>query len=245
MNLSEPFIRRPVMTVLLTVSAISVRCLAYTADAGERSAGGGLPGHQVNVRLSRRDARDDGQQRRHAAGTAVHADPRAGSWSPATAGRATPRFTLQFNLNKSIDAAATDVQTAITQANGQLADRSAQPADVQQDQSQRPADHVHRADQQHGHARPVVRLRQHPGRAAHQHRAGREPGADLRHHVGRAHQGRSIAARRPRDDDGRSGRGHSQPAPAIRAPVSSMAPNRTFLLQPAGAAWTTPRHTTT
>jgi hydrophobic/amphiphilic exporter-1 (mainly G- bacteria), HAE1 family len=29
-------------------------------------------------------------------------------------------FTLQFNLNKSIDAAATDVQTAITQANGQL-----------------------------------------------------------------------------------------------------------------------------
>src|SRR3954469_8562933 len=29
-------------------------------------------------------------------------------------------FTLQFNLNKSIDAAATDVQTAITQATGQL-----------------------------------------------------------------------------------------------------------------------------
>lgn len=29
-------------------------------------------------------------------------------------------FTLQFNLNKSIDAAATDVQTAITQASGQL-----------------------------------------------------------------------------------------------------------------------------
>src|SRR5580765_90195 len=29
-------------------------------------------------------------------------------------------FTLQFNLSKSIDAAATDVQTAITQATGQL-----------------------------------------------------------------------------------------------------------------------------
>ena len=29
-------------------------------------------------------------------------------------------FTLQFNLNKSIDAAATDVQTAITQATGSL-----------------------------------------------------------------------------------------------------------------------------
>jgi len=38
----------------------------------------------------------------------------------STSSQGQSSFVLQFNLNKSIDAAATDVQTAITQANGQL-----------------------------------------------------------------------------------------------------------------------------
>jgi len=38
--------------------------------------------------------------------------------SKSTQGHA--QLTLQFNLNKSLDAAATDVQTAITQATGAL-----------------------------------------------------------------------------------------------------------------------------
>src|SRR5438477_8268968 len=38
----------------------------------------------------------------------------------STSGQGNSKFTLQFNLNKSIDAAATDVSTAITQATGQL-----------------------------------------------------------------------------------------------------------------------------
>src|SRR4051812_25265866 len=38
----------------------------------------------------------------------------------STSSQSNTTFTLQFDLNKSIDAAATDVQTAITQATGQL-----------------------------------------------------------------------------------------------------------------------------
>ena len=79
MNLSEPFIRRPVMTVVLTVSAILFGVLAYLHAAGERSAGGGLSGDPGVRWITRGHAGDDGQQRRHAAGTAVHADSGPGA----------------------------------------------------------------------------------------------------------------------------------------------------------------------
>ena len=102
-----------------------VRRAGVPPAAGERSAGGGLSGHHGEGRLSRRKPADDGEQRRHAARAAVHADPRAGAGDLARAARAYRRFTLQFALNKSIDAAATDVQTAITQAHGQPAGGSA------------------------------------------------------------------------------------------------------------------------
>ena len=65
-------------------------------------------------------------------------------------------------------------------------------ADVFQDQSQRSADHVYRADQRFGDARPALRLRQHANRPADQHLAGRIPGECLRHQIGHSHQGRSF-----------------------------------------------------
>ena len=77
-NLSEPFIRRPVMTVVLTVSAILFGVLAYMQLPVNDLPAVDYPVIQVQRRLSRRDARDDGEQRRHAARAAVHADPRAG-----------------------------------------------------------------------------------------------------------------------------------------------------------------------
>ncbi len=43
-------------------------------------------------------------------------------------------FVLQFDLSKSLDGAATDVQAAITRAQGQLARRSPQPSHFHQDQ---------------------------------------------------------------------------------------------------------------
>ena len=59
-------------------------------------------------------------------------------------------LTLQFALDKSIDAAATDVQAAISRASGKPARRTCpRPPTFTQDQPERPADHVHRADQRH------------------------------------------------------------------------------------------------
>ena len=109
--------------------------------------------------------------------------------SKSTQGVAT--FTLQFALEKNIDAAATDVQTAISQATGSLPADLAVAADLFKDESQRSADHVHRADQRFGHARSTLRLREHAGGPAHQHSAGRFARQCLRHEVGDSHQGQS------------------------------------------------------
>ena len=80
MNLSELFIRRPVMTVALTVSVILFGVLAYFAAAGERSTSHRLSRDSGAGELSGRDAGDDGEQRRHAARAPVHADSWASSW---------------------------------------------------------------------------------------------------------------------------------------------------------------------
>ena len=58
-------------------------------------------------------------------------------------------FTLQFSLDKSMDGAATDVQAAITRAQGSVAAGSAKPTDVHQDQSQRSTADVSGGDEQH------------------------------------------------------------------------------------------------
>ncbi len=52
-------------------------CWPICQSAGERPAGGGLSGDPGVRELSGRDAGNDGQQRRHAARAAVHADSRA------------------------------------------------------------------------------------------------------------------------------------------------------------------------
>jgi len=56
-------------------------------------------------------------------------------------------LTLQFALDKSIDAAATDVQTAISQATGSLPVDFAISSHIQQNQPQRPTDFVYRPHQ--------------------------------------------------------------------------------------------------
>ena len=196
MNLSEPFIRRPVMTVVLTVSAILFGVLAYHAAAGERSAGGRLSGHPGERRLSRREPGDDGEQRRHAAGAAVHADPRAGAGHQQEQRRDIAALTLQFALNKSIDAAATDVQTAITR-DGQLAAGSAQPADVHA----RPIRTISRSCTSRCTSDTMTARRSSttwPARRSASASASSPACSQvqvLRHEVGDAHQGRSVGAR--------------------------------------------------
>ncbi len=119
MNLSEPFIRRPVMTAVLTVSVIVFGVLSYlrlpvndlpVVDYPVISVQANYPGaspdtvaNNIATPLERQFMQINGLELVTSQSTQGHVS-----------------FTLQFALDKSIDAAATDVQTAISQASGNL-----------------------------------------------------------------------------------------------------------------------------
>jgi HAE1 family hydrophobic/amphiphilic exporter-1 len=119
MNLSEPFIRRPVMTAVLTVAVIVFGVLAYlrlpvndlpVVDYPVISVQANYPGaspdtvaNNIATPLERQFMQINGLELVTSQSTQGHVS-----------------FTLQFALDKSIDAAATDVQTAISQASGSL-----------------------------------------------------------------------------------------------------------------------------
>src|SRR5438874_2602084 len=123
MNLSEPLIRRPVMTAVLTRSVILFGILAYlqlpvndlpAVDYPVIQVTVGYPGASPDT-IANNIATPLERQFMQINGLEVVT-------STSTQGVAT--FTLQFALDKNIDAAATDVQTAISQAVGAL------PADL-------------------------------------------------------------------------------------------------------------------
>ena len=119
MSLSEPFIRRPVMTAVLTVSVIVFGVLSYrilpvndlpAVDYPVISVQASYPGaspdtvaNNIATPLERQFMQINGLELVTSQSTQGHVS-----------------FTLQFALEKSIDAAATDVQTAISQATGSL-----------------------------------------------------------------------------------------------------------------------------
>ncbi len=119
MNFSEPFIRRPVMTAVLTASVVLFGALAY-----RRLPVNDLP--VVDYPVIQVFASYPGASPETVA--ANIATPLERSFmqinglelvtSQSTQGFVT--LTLQFALSKSIDAAATDVQTAISQSTGSL-----------------------------------------------------------------------------------------------------------------------------
>lgn len=118
-SLSDSFIRRPVMTMLLTVTFIVFGIMAYrqlpvndlpAVDFPVINVSVNYPGaspvtmaSSVATPLERQFMQIPGLE-------LVTSQSRQGSTS----------FTLQFHLDKSVDAAATDVQAAINQANGSL-----------------------------------------------------------------------------------------------------------------------------
>lgn len=119
MNLSEPFVRRPVMTVVLTCSAVLFGVLAYFAlpvndlpavDYPVIQVAVGYPGatpetmaNNVATPLERQFMQIPGLE-----------------LITSNSGTGRTSFVLQFALSKSLDAAATDVQAAINQATGKL-----------------------------------------------------------------------------------------------------------------------------
>jgi HAE1 family hydrophobic/amphiphilic exporter-1 len=123
MNLSEPFIRRPVMTAVLTLSVILFGVMAYfqlpvndlpAVDYPVIQVTVGYPGASPDT-IANNIATPLERQFMQINGLEVVT-------SSSKQGVAT--FTLQFVLDKNIDAAATDVQTAISKATGTL------PADL-------------------------------------------------------------------------------------------------------------------
>jgi len=118
-NFSEPFIRRPVLTTVLTVAVILFGALSYfrlpvndlpAVDYPVIQVQADYPGaspetiaNNIATPLERQFMQINGLELVTSKSTQGHTS-----------------LTLQFALSKSIDAAATDVQTAITQATGSL-----------------------------------------------------------------------------------------------------------------------------
>jgi HAE1 family hydrophobic/amphiphilic exporter-1 len=119
MNFSEPFIRKPVMTIVLTVSVIVFGVLCYTqlpvndlptVDYPVIQVGANYPGASPET-VAAAIATPLERQFMQIPGLELVT-------SKSTQGNVS--LTLQFALDKSIDAAATDVQTAISAATGAL-----------------------------------------------------------------------------------------------------------------------------
>jgi multidrug efflux pump len=119
MSISEPFIRRPVATTLLVIAialagAVAFRILPVAplphVDFPTISVNASLPGASPETMASSVATPLERQFGRIAAVTEMTSSSSLGSCS----------ITLQFDLNRNIDAAARDVQAAINAARGYL-----------------------------------------------------------------------------------------------------------------------------
>src|SRR4051812_20407565 len=119
MNISAPFIRRPVATTLLTLALALAGALAYLflpvsplpqVDFPTIQVSAGLPGASPETMASSVATPLERQFGRIAGITEMTSTSSLGS----------ANITLQFELNRNIDAAARDVQAAINAARGQL-----------------------------------------------------------------------------------------------------------------------------
>ncbi|HXT72276.1 MAG TPA: multidrug efflux RND transporter permease subunit [Candidatus Angelobacter sp.] len=122
-NFSDPFIRRPVATSLLTLGILLAGAIAFNflpeaplpqVDFPTISVNAGLPGASPETMASAVATPLERQFGRIAGVTQMTSSSSLGSTN----------VTLQFDLNRNIDAAARDVQAAINAARGQL------PADL-------------------------------------------------------------------------------------------------------------------
>src|SRR6202522_1918568 len=119
MSLSTPFIHRPVGTTLLTIAVAMAGMLAYRflpvsplpqVDFPTISVGAGLPGASPETMASSVATPLERQFGRIAGITEMTSSSTLGSTS----------ITIQFDLNRDINAAARDVQAAINAAAGYL-----------------------------------------------------------------------------------------------------------------------------
>ena len=141
------------------------------------------------------------------------------------------QITLQFDLNRDIDAAAQDVQAAINAAGSTLPRNLPYPADLCQGEPGRRADRDAGADLAHHLAAPAHRSRRHADGAAPELGAGVGPRLRRgRHPAGGAHPGRSRRGSPPTASAWRTCARPSSPptSPAPRA--RSTAPHQSYTI---------------
>ena len=131
MSISAPFIDRPVATTLLTVALGLSGAIAYPflpisplpqVDFPSIPVGAALPGASPETMASSVATPLERQFGRIAGVNEMTSSSSLGSTS----------ITMQFDLNRNIDAAARDVQAAINAARGQLAGESAAESELAQ-----------------------------------------------------------------------------------------------------------------
>jgi hydrophobe/amphiphile efflux-1 (HAE1) family protein len=119
MNISEGFIRRPIATAMLTVGVALLGLVAFRQLPVSALPNVDSPTIQVTAQLPGADPQTMGSS------VATPLERQFGQIAGLTqmtssSGLGNTQITLQFALNRSIDAAAQDVQTAINAAAGQL-----------------------------------------------------------------------------------------------------------------------------
>ncbi len=128
MNLSEPFIRRPVMTLLVMIGILTFGVVAYRQLPVAQLPNVDFPTIQVRAELP------GASPETMAAAVATPLEKQFSTIAgieqmTSSSTQGTTQITLQFALDRNIDAAAQDVQTAISLARRQLpADMSVPPS---------------------------------------------------------------------------------------------------------------------
>ena len=120
MNISAPFIRRPIATALLMVGLLLCGLAAYrllpVAALPQRQ----LSDHPGHGAIARRRSGDHGVFGGDAARAAVRPDPGRDPDDLDRARSASPQITVQFDLSRDVDGAAQDVLAAINAASPYL-----------------------------------------------------------------------------------------------------------------------------
>ena len=130
MNIAEPFIRRPIMTTLVMTAILIFGVIAYrslavsdlpTIDYPTIDVGASLPGANPDTMASAIATPLEKQFSTIAGLNSMTSTSRQGSTD----------ITLQFDLSRNIDAAAQDVQAAISREQGQLPPNMPSPPSFQ------------------------------------------------------------------------------------------------------------------
>ena len=200
-GLSLPFIQRPVMTMLLTASVIVFGILTYKQLAVNDLPAVDYPVIQVSVNYP--GANPETMANTIATPLEKQFTQIPGiTLSTSSSTQGSTNITLQFDLSKSVDAAATDVQSAIQRAMGQLPNDLPQPPRFEKiNPNDQPvffialtSDTLTDGD--------LYKYASIAGAAAHQHPPGRLAGKHLWRQSRHPGQGRSRRARRAQHDAG-------------------------------------------